>query len=342
MITDRRTPVFQNVTRDRFENDILPLGRPAILKGLVCDWPLVQAALEGPQAMATRLKERLSDEPAEVFVAPPSEQGRMFFNRDLKGFNFKRAKTNLSMALDWLVANQHRDAARGECEASAMQGLPAAVHAPDFTTDHPMPLIGPEVAPRLWIGNSVNVRTHFDLSLNIACNVSGRRTFTLFPPEQLANLYPGPFNFTPGGTPVSMVDIDAPDLDAYPRFAEAIASAEVAELEPGDAIYMPAYWWHNVRSNGPLNLLVNYWWTDARPDLISPFKAFYVALGSIKLLPAAQREMWRQMLDYYVFESHGDPVAHLKPENQGVLAKMTADKMPQFRRFVTDLMNRDD
>src|SRR3546814_2525666 len=64
-----------------------------------------------------------------------------------------------------------------------------------------------------------------------------------------------------------MVDLAAPDLTRYPRFAEALAHAMTAELEPGDAIYIPGLWWHDVQAAGPFNVLVNYWW--GHPDLRS-------------------------------------------------------------------------
>src|SRR3546814_19620038 len=84
--------------------------------------------------------------------------------------------------------------------------------------------------------NRIRVAPHYDLMENVACCVAGRRRFTLFPPDQLANLYPGPFELTPAGTPVSMVDPFAPDLDRYPRFAEAGTHARGATLEPGEAL----------------------------------------------------------------------------------------------------------
>ena len=35
----------------------------------------------------------------------------------------------------------------------------------------------------------------------------------------------------------------------------------VADLQPGDALYIPSLWWHHVESIGVLNTMVNYWWT---------------------------------------------------------------------------------
>ena len=109
-----------------------------------------------------------------------------------------------------------------------------------------MPLLRPAVAPRIWIGNRVKVQTHFDLLDNIACVVGGRRRFTLFPPEQVPNLYIGPLDFTPSGTPMSMVPLTNPDFARYPRFAEALPPRSRRELEPGDALYIPYGWWHHV------------------------------------------------------------------------------------------------
>ena len=85
-----------------------------------------------------------------------------------------------------------------------------------------MPLLDPGVLPRLWLGNSLRTATHFDYASNIAVHVAGAKTFTLFPPDQAANLYPGPLDFTPAGEPISMVDFDAPDLVRYP-FCRSVA-----------------------------------------------------------------------------------------------------------------------
>src|SRR3546814_16722548 len=100
---------------------------------------------------------------------------------------------------------------------------------------------------------------------NVACCVAGRRRFTLFPPDQLANLYPGPFELTPAGTPVSMVDPFAPDLDRYPRFAEAGRHTSEAPLTPGDALYLPSLGWHGVESLAQASIPVHHWCAQHNP-----------------------------------------------------------------------------
>ena len=64
----------------------------------------------------------------------------------------------------------------------------------------------------MWLGNRAIVAPHYDIHDNLACVVAGRRKFNLFPPEQIENLYPGPTLVTPGGVPVSMVDLNQPDM----------------------------------------------------------------------------------------------------------------------------------
>jgi len=92
----------------------------------------------------------------------------------------------------------------------AVQSALIADCLPGFLADHAMPLLPATIAPRIWIGNRVTTPTHFDESNNIACVVAGRRRFTLFPPEQIANLYIGPIDFAPTGTPISLVNLPDP------------------------------------------------------------------------------------------------------------------------------------
>ena len=83
---------------------------------------------------------------------------------------------------------------------------------PGFAAENRAPPIeqlrDPAVAPRLWLGNEVVTPAHFDESHNLACVVSGRRRFTLFPPEQVANLYVGPLDLSPAGQAISQFELD--------------------------------------------------------------------------------------------------------------------------------------
>jgi hypothetical protein len=178
---------------------------------------------------------------------------------------------------------------------------------------------------------------HFDESSNVACVVSGRRRFTLLPPEQIANLYVGPLDYAPTGTPISMVDFRAPDLVRFPRFAEAMAHAQVTELEPGDAIYIPALWWHHVESLDKFNMLVNYWWKGApgAPGTgDSALDCLLHSLMSLRHLPLEQRKAWSAIFAYYVFDADEESVVHIPAARRGILGDMTPDFRRQVRAFL--------
>ena len=193
--------------------------------------------------------------------------------------------------------------------------------------------------PRIWIGNAVKVQTHYDLWNNIACVLAGRRRFTLFPPDQLPNLYPGPLDITPAGVPVSMVPLENPDFERFPRFKDALAAAKVAELEPGDALYIPYGWWHHVQSLTSFNVLVNYWWANTSP-LTSPLDSLLHCMLALRDLPEAERTVRRNLFDYYVFQTSGVPFAHLPPNLHGLMGARGDEQLREIKAILAQALSR--
>ena len=256
MSATRALPEYREVDARRFAEEILPRGEPAVLRGLVRDWPAARAAAQSAEAICRYLISFDSGATVDALLMPPEVRGRIFYSPDLKGFNYARKKVPLSTVIEQVARYSHFP----EPPAVAAQSAPIHECLPGFERQNALPLLPPEVKPRIWLGNRVTTPAHFDQSSNIACVVAGRRRFTLFAPEQVDNLYIGPLDLAPTPTPISLVDFKAPDFERFPRFREALANARAAELEPGDAIYMPPLWWHHVESLAPLNMLVNYWW----------------------------------------------------------------------------------
>jgi hypothetical protein len=193
-----------------------------------------------------------------------------------------------------------------------------------------MPLMAAEVHPRLWFGNAFLTPAHIDELDNLACVVGGRRRFSLFPPEQVTNLYIGPLDFTPAGAPVSLVSLKSPDFDRHPRFRDALAAAQVADLGPGDAIFIPAVWWHHVESFDAVNILVNYWWQQAahaQAERVSPTKTLLHALLSMRHLPEAHRKAWSEVFSHFVFGPADAAVDHIPPARHGVLARQAPERV---------------
>ena len=215
---------------------------------------------------------------------------------------------------------------------------------PGLRADNPLPL-GEAVAHHrplvsVWIGTRTMASTHYDMSNNMAICAVGRRRFTLFPPSQVANLYPGPLEPTPGGQVVSMVDVRAPDLDRYPRFAQALEHAQVAEMAPGDALIYPALWWHNVEALDAFNVLVNWWWNAAPAFMDTPMTTLLHGLLSLRDRPQTEKEAWRALFDFYVFGEGGQAAAHLPSAAQGPLAPLDEREARRLRAQLLNRLNR--
>jgi hypothetical protein len=328
---------YEPMERERFEHEIVPKGEPAVFRGLVADWPVVRAAKDGPDILAEMLRFAANDEPFQAWFAPPEIEGRFDYNADFSGFNFERRLATLDQLLDLLLRQ------RGQEKPFSMYagGIPIRKHLPELIPNIPVPMLDMtrDTLISLWVGNRTHTRTHWDQSQNLACVVDGRRRFTLFPPEQLKNLYVGPLEFTPAGQPISLVDIDTPDLQTYPRFAEALAAAERAELGPGDALYIPALWWHDVRSLEDFGCLINFWWRDAEPPLLSPLYALYHAVITVRDLPPNELRAWRAHFNHYVFGDNGDPVAHLPQTARGVLGRRTPELVARVKKLLIDVLS---
>lgn len=305
-------------------------GQPVVLRGLAHDWPLVAAHREGGAEGTVRylLRGGRLIQVAAI-AAPPSEGGRFFYNKEMTGFNFVRANGRL----DLFLADLMQAARQTAPPAMAVQSTILSEIDPTFAVDNPMPLL-PDVAPRIWIGNRIRVAPHYDVKENVAVCVAGRRRFTLFPPDQMANMYPGPLDLTPAGTPVSMIDPLHPDFVAFPRYRDAMAAASQATLDPGDAIYIPYCWWHGVESLDAVSALVNYWWTDGVPEgAAKTYDAMLHAMSAIRHLPPSQQAVWRDMFEYYVF---ADPPsgAHIPVHARGMEAPASPELFAKMRAII--------
>lgn len=327
-------PEWRDVDERTFREEILACHRPAVLRGLVKDWPAVQSALTAPANLANYLAAFDNGVPVDAILMPPEARGRIAYNEAMDGFNFVRNRLPVTAILEQLARySQFEDP-----PAVAVQSAPISGCLPGFAAENPLPVLDPAVEPRIWIGNRVTVPAHFDESQNLACVAAGTRRFTLFPPEQVANLYVGPLDFAPTGAAMSMVQLAAPDFRRFPRFKEALAAARTAELGPGDAIFIPTLWWHHVESlDARLNVLVNYWWSGAlgsAEGTASGMDCLIHGLLNVKPMPDALRQAWASLFDHYVFRGSDTDLGHIPEHRRGVLAKLS----PEAAQRVRDLL----
>lgn len=310
-------------------DDVVGHDRPLVIRGLVRDWPIVKLALQSDTAFAQRLAELDNGTDVSTLMVAPEADGMIGYAPELDGFSYQHFKVPVTLGLQRLAKYSRRDDAPG----MVIQSARIRECLPGFLAEHALPLL-PGVEPRIWIGNRVTTPTHFDSMHNIACVVCGVRRFTLFPPDQLPNLYIGPLDYAPTGAAISMARLDRPHDPRFPRLQQALAVAQVAELHPGDALYMPPLWWHNVESLQDLNALVNYWWSPVDIDghhTGHAKAALYHCLLAFRALPPAERAHWRNLLDHYVFGDE-EALAHIPEQRRGVLGPLTPECVAQLKQ----------
>ena len=90
---------------------------------------------------------------------------------------------------------------------------------------------------------------------NFLVQVKGKKKVVFFSPSDALNLYII-------GDKSSVLDIDNPDLSQYPLFANA--TRYECELNPGDVLFIPSLWFHNVVSID-FSVAVNVFWKNLPP-----------------------------------------------------------------------------
>ena len=96
----------------------------------------------------------------------------------------------------------------------------------------------------------------------------------MWAPNEALNLYLD-------GDKSKVIDIDAPDVETFPKF---VASERyVVDVEPGDVLFIPALWFHNMTADG-VGLAVNQFLKNQDQELYDQKDPY----GNKDLLPAAK------------------------------------------------------
>jgi [protein]-arginine 3-hydroxylase / protease len=125
--------------------------------------------------------------------------------------------------------------------AELEESLPTPGYVPDHRRIMRSVWIGPA---NTYIGFHVDNHTVFDGVGNIFTQVYGRKEVTLVAPKDGHLMYRR--DRDTGDHWHSRVDFENHDYSATPLFRRATCLQAV--MEPGDALYIPPYYWHSVRS----------------------------------------------------------------------------------------------
>ncbi|RZL39520.1 MAG: cupin-like domain-containing protein [Rubrivivax sp.] len=324
-------------TRERFEREVLAGYEPVVLRGVAAQWPLVAQGRAGLEPCLQYLMGFDGGQAVDAILARPDATRAFTYRPALDGFNFTRDKRPYAALFEQLWRYSHFP----EPPALAAQSALVSEALPGLERANAMPLLDASIAPRIWIGNRATVPAHFDDSHNLACVAAGRRRFTLLPPQCAPLLYLGPPDYAPTPAPMSVVpDLHQADAARFPLVREALQQAVVAELEPGDAIYIPPLWFHQVEALAPhLNILMNYWWrplaAPQRPDDLH-LAAMRLAMLALRHLPDGEREGWRALFGHYVFGARGEALAHIPEGQRHLFGEVDATRDAEIRKDLLD------
>ena len=327
---------IEEIDSAEFSLDILKSNHPIVIRGIVSDWPIVKKSSDSIEKISEYLLYFYESDRIIAF-ASKSEAGNKFtYGKNNNQMSFEQLESTLDLVLDTINQSQNLS-------------NPATIYMGSTTLDYVLPgfdndnnfFIG-DVNPlkSIWVGNQTIVPPHFDVPDNIAFVCAGTRKFTLFPPSQLENMYIGPLELTPAGQPISLVDIENPDFEKFPKFKEAQSYGQSALLEPGDGIFIPSLWWHQVQSFGDLNILINYWWRDIPSYMGNPMDALMHSIISLRDLPEHQKLNWLNMFNHYVFNFDKKNFGHIPDELNGSHKEINDDLAKDLRTLLLKNLNR--
>ncbi|WOI52657.1 cupin-like domain-containing protein [Parvularcula sp. LCG005] len=311
-------------------------SQPVILRDWVSHWPLVTAAKTSPRHVFEELAKYDRGAVVPVTVGSPAVRGRVFYNDDFTGFNVDRGNAAIGQVLRRIL--DHGDGPNPPLVYLASADIDDVL--PGLSAQNAVSFEAVEPLASIWIGTRTRIAAHNDLPRNLACVAAGRRRFILFPPEQVKNLYVGPFELTPAGRPISLVDFEAPDLNRFPRFEDAWASGQVAELGPGDALFIPSMWWHHVQALDAFNVLINYWWRTVPAHLGTPQDVLNHAIMTLRDMPDDERQIWKMLFGHYIFDADETVADHIPEDARGSLAPISPDMARTMRDQLRQRLNR--
>ena len=319
-----------------FNLDETKLNSPFVIRDLANDWPLVKKSGESISEISKYLLYYYESNRVIAFANKYEDGNKFTYANSNNRKSFEQLESTLDLILETIEKSQAI-----ENPGTIYMGSTSLDYVlPGFEKENTLLTEGIDPLKSIWIGNKTIVPPHFDVPDNIAFVCTGSRKFTLFPPEQIQNLYMGPIEFTPAGQPISMVDIENPDFTKHPNFKHAIESGLSATLNPGDAIFIPSLWWHQVESFGDLNILINYWWRNTPSFMGNPMDGLLHSLMSIRDLPDYQKEYWKNLFNYLIFDYKEDNFSHIPEDIIGSLGKIDDKQARVIRSMLISNLNR--
>lgn len=203
---------------------------------------------EGSREWTPQLLKSVAPDRLVVLSTAPSGRFSHDYNTSSAGARYTTTHMSLSEATDLIVQNDGR---RGRY---VMQH-PAATTVPELLADAAVPpWLRDKAIANIWFGSNTVTPLHFDYMDNFFLQVYGEKTFILFPPDATKYLYPR--SRLTSMSHASRLDPEHVDLNEFPAYAK-LRPIKI-KIGPRDVLYLPCFWWHQVRSDG-VSISISYW-----------------------------------------------------------------------------------
>lgn len=242
---------------------------PQVLRGVVEGWPALRRWADR-DTLAEGLGENLNG-------AERSRTGRFLYSATREGGD--RVPGVLSGRA---LVDELGDGARFSGLLDEHEKLAKDVDMRRFPCQRGVHAAGTQT--NIWVSGRATTRLHFDASDNLLFQVVGRKRVLLFPPSDYASLLIHPDQH-PSARQAARDLADPPRPDELMR-------AQAVDLEPGDALYIPPFWFHEVEALDPVTVSVNRWCPT--PTALALAEAFREGNKDGNLLPIDQDWMPQQ------------------------------------------------
>lgn len=281
------------ITAEDFKTEYRRSGLPVILTGLL--------EHEYPRWTIDFLEQNLGQ-----IVVPVRLYGHERYSQDKRSWSSfgSGVRTVPVPFVDYtsMIRNgqaQQEDAYVGRCSLNGtpLDRLPALEAA-----EAHLGIKAPVTSFNLWIGSSGHTSClHYDPMDGTLVQLHGQKHVLLFPPDQTYNLYPVPLlkQLRHGLTlraAYSQVYPRSTDVAAFPKFQKALPFAQSAVLNPGDILFIPAGWWHELTTLTPSPMVCSinrFWQVWPLQRALTSWNKWRVHLGSLCAAPHIAGELLR-------------------------------------------------